>query len=125
MQIRRWARAAAKTEQPVYQYYFSREPRSRQREFLGAFHAAEIPYAFGILDQVPNSSMYEDWDYELGENMFRFWLDFAKGDFDKYAGEWPTFEPGNEVYLEFGDKISLGENLLKDRWGVLEELLTP
>ena len=125
VQIRRWARAAAKTHQPVYLYFFSREPRSRQREFLGAFHAAEIPYAFGILDKVPNAGMYEDWDFELSEKMFRYWLDFAKGDFDKYQRDWPAFKNGEEVYLEFGDKVSLGENLLEKRWDVLEELLTP
>lgn len=123
VQIRRWARAAAKTDQPVYQYYFSREPNTRQKAFLGAFHAVEIPYAFGILDQVPNSDMYEKWDYELSGRMSRLWLDFAKADFEKNEEEWKPFRTNDENYLEFGDEVSLGKDLLKKRLDVLEELL--
>ncbi len=50
-EMRTWARMQTKTgKSKTYLYYFSRIPPGPGSEFLGAYHAAEIAYAFHNLD---------------------------------------------------------------------------
>ena len=110
--------------QEVFLYYFRREPNARNKDFLGAFHAAEIPYVFKNLTKVPNSEIYDEIDYGLSDLMSSYWLDFAKGDFDKYKDKWQPYLIGEEAYMDFGDTTDLGEKLHEARLDVLENLLS-
>lgn len=123
LQVRKWARAATQSGQEVFLYYFRREPNSRHKAFLGAFHAAEIPYVFKNLAKVPNHEMYEALDYELSDLMSAYWLDFAKGDFEKHSSIWKSYEEGEEHYMDFGDESELKQYLHKERLDVLEGLV--
>lgn len=85
--IRMAARAAADTGAPSWTYFFSRVPPS-EKQTVGAFHAAEIPFVFGSHEEVLGVS---DDDAALTEVMIDYWANFAKTGNPNSAGmaEWP------------------------------------
>jgi len=85
--IRMAARAAADTGAPSWTYFFSRVPPS-EKQTVGAFHAAEIPFVFGSHEEVLGVS---DDDAALTEIMIDYWANFAKTGNPNSAGmaEWP------------------------------------
>jgi para-nitrobenzyl esterase len=85
----------------VYFYYFTRE-RPDSQYWLGAHHAAEIPYIFGTgRDVLP----WPEIDLALSDNMARYWLDFARtgnpnvGDLPR----WPRLSAESLQYMDLGD----------------------
>lgn len=72
--VRMAARAAADTGVPSWTYFFSRVPPS-DKQTVGAFHAAEIPFVFGSHEEVLGVS---DDDAALTEVMIEYWANFAK-----------------------------------------------
>jgi para-nitrobenzyl esterase len=85
--IRMAARAAADTGAPSWTYFFSRVPPS-EKQTVGAFHAAEIPFVFGSHEKALGVS---DDDAALTETMIDYWANFAKTGNPNSAGmaEWP------------------------------------
>lgn len=57
-----------------YLYHFSRVPPSN-KQTIGAFHAAEIPFVFGSYDKTIG---YSKEDIKLAELMQNYWVNFAK-----------------------------------------------
>lgn len=72
--IRYAAKANAAAGAPSYAYYFSRVPPS-EKQTLGAFHAAEIPFVFDSSEPILGLS---DDDEALTELMVTAWANFAK-----------------------------------------------
>jgi para-nitrobenzyl esterase len=72
--IRMAARAATDTGVPSWTYFFSRVPPS-DKQTVGAFHAAEIPFVFGSHEEVLGVS---DDDAALTDVMIKYWSNFAK-----------------------------------------------
>ncbi|MGD9723047.1 MAG: carboxylesterase/lipase family protein [Pirellulales bacterium] len=112
-EMRTWARMTQKAGQKAYQYYFTRVPPRPERQSLGAYHAAEIPYVFDNL-AITNWSL-EPVDTALAKAMSDTWVRFAatgdpNGD---GAPAWTAYGSGAEPYLEFGDTIRPGQELLK------------
>lgn len=123
--IRMAARAVAETGAPSWTYFFSRVPPS-DKQTVGAFHAAEIPFVFGSHEEVLGVS---DDDAALTEVMIEYWANFAKSgnpnstglvDWPQHAGEsWMHFSANTgrpTAQVETGirrDKIdSLSEGLV-------------
>lgn len=104
-QMRRWADASTK----AYMYYFTRVPPHEQSARYGAFHAAEIPYAFDNLDARFFKAAFE-WeaaDRELAETISGYWVNFAKTGDPNEDGlpEWPAYDTEAGAYLELGDSV--------------------
>jgi para-nitrobenzyl esterase len=97
----------------AYLYYFTRVPPRPDREKLGAYHAAEIVYVFDNLKKTTWNT--EPGDVKLAETMSSCWTRFAAGG-DPNGGQlpaWQPYRPDGEPYLQFGDTIEPGRELLK------------
>jgi para-nitrobenzyl esterase len=111
-EMRTWARMMRKAGLPAYLYFFSRVPPREDAEKYGAFHAAEIVYAFDNLAGVHWTP--EPADRALAEAMSGCWVRFAAGG-DPNGGDlptWPVYDQSDKPHLEFGTPIRAGKNLL-------------
>ena len=115
-QMRTWADFAARGDSRVFTYYFTHAPPIPEQERYGAFHAAEIPYAFGNLDQPAATgtalaeAAWTDQDLALSSAMVRYWTSFAKSGNPNPAGtpqamRWPRYDAERGNALELGTEI--------------------
>jgi para-nitrobenzyl esterase len=105
-EMRTWARLQAKTgKSKTYLYYFSRVPPGRGSEFLGAYHSAEIAYAFHNLGI--SNRPWEDADRKLADVMSSYWVNFAAtGDPNaKGLPAWPVYDAQSERAMGLGNRI--------------------
>ncbi|MBW2086440.1 MAG: carboxylesterase family protein, partial [Deltaproteobacteria bacterium] len=119
---RTMARAASERQPRVYLYHFTRVPPMGSLKHLGAFHAAEIFYAFGNIGPVIRQS---DPDRNLSDKMMAFWTNFAKTGDPNGEGlpHWPAYETDKDQHLELGAEIKVGEGLYREACDIFEELL--
>jgi len=111
-EMRTWARLTEKAGAKAYLYFFTRVPPRPDRQTLGAYHAAEIPYAFDNLNKSPWP--VEPADTRLSGTMSRCWTRFAATG-DPNGGDlpvWQAYGTATKPYLEFGDSIRTGHDLL-------------
>ena len=107
-EMRTWARLTQKAGGKAYLYYFSRVPPRPDAEKYGAYHAAEIAYAFDNLRLLPWKS--EPADEALADAISGAWVRFAAAG-DPNGGNlatWAAYDPQHENYLELGDPIRPG-----------------
>ncbi len=111
LSMRTWARMMAHGESPAYLYYFTRVPQIPNKEFYGAFHAAEILYAFDNLET--RERVYEDVDHELADTISSYWVNFAKTGDPNGDGlpKWSPYTAETECYMELGDETTPGQGL--------------
>ena len=74
-QMKTWAVLSETVPSPAYLYFFTHAPPHPEKEFYGAYHAAEIAYAFDNLDKLDYE--YAEEDRELAEAMSGYWVAFA------------------------------------------------
>ncbi|MBX9600534.1 MAG: carboxylesterase family protein [Bryobacteraceae bacterium] len=123
------ARASSTRQKKTFQYFFTRvAPKGLGKTMrLGAYHSAEIPYAFdslegnGLMGPQPKP---EPWDSTLAKMMSEAWVRFARtGDPNGGAlPRWPAFDARKEAYLEFGDEIKEGARVRPRQLDFIEEL---
>jgi len=120
---RNWARFTTDAGGKVFLYQFTREPVVPGKENLGAFHAAEIAYAFNNMDRSHRPT--DEVDMELAEKMSTYWTNFAKTGDPNGAGlpRWEPYNRDREPYLELGDTVQSGEHLRKEKLDLLESLV--
>ncbi|KAH6988565.1 para-nitrobenzyl esterase [Ilyonectria destructans] len=86
---------------PVWYSRFLRAPPiaigSAEREYAGAFHAADVMYAFGNIDKRPWG--WTDHDRTLSAALMRTWINFARTGNPNVEGEvsWPQLELGSKT----------------------------
>ncbi len=121
-QMRRWARLTGTTRAKAWWYYFSHAPPLPNSDYLGAFHAAEIPYVFRNLSF--SRVAPREVDERLAETISTYWVNFARtGDPNgKGLPRWPAYQQGGDPYLEFGSTVKVGQNLLKEQLDLLDNL---
>jgi len=109
--MRTWARMMGKGDSDAYLYYFTRVPQIPNKEFYGAFHAAEILYAFDNLGT--RERVYDEIDHSLAETMSDYWVNFATTGNPNGKGlpEWTPYTIDTECYMELGDEPAPGQNL--------------
>ena len=103
-QMRTWARLQTQTgTSKVYMYYFTHVPPLPNKEWLGAQHGAEIPYAFNW----PNGRhsprvAWTEADKRLAERVSSYWVNFAAtGDPNgKNLPKWSAYQPKDDQLLE-------------------------
>ena len=129
--MKTWATLSETVSSPAYLYFFTHAPPHPEKDVYGAYHAAEIAYAFDNLDKLDYE--YADEDRELAEAMSGYWIAFAAtGDPNPPGGSdapaWPEFKPDTARHLEFGSTIEAGSHLHRERmalWDRFFEVTQP
>ena len=119
--VRYAAAANASAGAPSYLYHFSRIPPS-DKQTIGAFHAAEIPFVFDSSE--PILGLSED-DQNLTEIMVTAWTNFAKTGNPNGSGvpNWPEYKGGYWMHFSGNTGRALAEvetNLRKAKLDALE-----
>ena len=130
-QMKTWAVLSETVPSPAYLYFFTHAPPHPEKDFYGAYHAAEIAYAFDNLDKLEYE--YAEEDRELAEAMSGYWVAFAStGDPNPLGGSdlpaWPEYEKDGARHLEFGSTIEPGSKLHERRmalWDRFFEVTQP
>ena len=110
--IRAWARLqAARGEQPVHAYHFSRRPPYAEgsvQQHWRAGHFAELWYMFDHLEQEPWD--WSDQDRATADAMADYWVAFARTGDPNGEGrpQWPAYSTPDEQVLNIGDTIRVG-----------------
>ena len=129
--MKTWATLSETVSSPAYLYFFTHAPPHPEKDVYGAYHAAEIAYAFDNLEKLDYEYAAED--RELAEAMSGYWVAFAStGDPNPLGGPdlpaWPEFKPDTARHLEFGSTIEPGSHLHRDRmalWDRFFEVTQP
>jgi para-nitrobenzyl esterase len=119
LEMRTWARMVTASAKPAFLYQFTRIPPGPNPAW-GAYHAAEIQYAFNNVGTRPWAT---DVDRRLADQMSGYWINFAtSGDPNgKGLPKWTPYDPQNEPYLELGDTVQIKNHLLKAQLDFLEQ----
>jgi para-nitrobenzyl esterase len=111
----------------VYRYLFDRdipiEPGRMQNGMavtskdVGARHAGEIEYVFGMLDTITNVTWAAE-DKALANAMMDYWSSFAKTGTPAAAGQpaWPVFDKAGGPVMFLGDKVRVAPEAHRDRY---------
>jgi para-nitrobenzyl esterase len=120
LEMRTWARMVTAAGQKAFLYQFTRVPPGPNPSW-GAYHAAEIQYAFNNVGTRPWAT---DVDRRLGDQMSSYWVAFASSG-DPNSGslpKWLPYDVAAEPYLELGDAVRIKNHLLKPQLDFLEQL---
>ena len=129
-EMRSWARLASAASQPVYLYRFTRVPPGPDADRYGAYHAAEIVYAFDNVALAPQSpNPKRRWtpqpvDVELAKTMAGYWTSFAADGDPNVEGlpAWPRYDAASDEALELGDTVRVVTGLERERLDLLDRL---
>jgi para-nitrobenzyl esterase len=105
---RRTARLVAATGAPVFLYAFAREPENGLIADGGVFHAAEIPFVFGI-DEFPLGKVGSA-GKPVSDAMMRYWTRFATTGSPDGDGDpaWPAHDAAGDAHLTIDLTIAAG-----------------
>lgn len=99
----RWAQLhSAHASSSTFLYFFSHVPPDRRLEHFGAYHGAEVLYAYDNLEAGDDARYGAD-DYALRDQMSSYWLNFVKtGDPNSDSlPAWPRFADAPDQVMEF------------------------
>jgi para-nitrobenzyl esterase len=110
-----------KNKNAVFFYHYTRTVPIPALKPLGAFHGAEIFYAFG---NIGKSKHYTEIDYTLSETMMSYWTNFAKTGNPNGKGlpHWPAYTQEKDRHMELGDEIKSGVNLYNQECDLIEKI---
>ncbi|RPF21331.1 carboxylesterase/lipase family protein [Myceligenerans xiligouense] len=100
----RWARLQKDSgEAPAYLYFFTHTPPDEGLQEYGAYHGAEVMYAFRNLG-ADDDADYAQADYLLRDQLSGYWLNFARTGDPNGAGlpGWSTFADAPEQVMQLG-----------------------
>ena len=104
-----WANLVSAQGQKVFVYRFVRKPPTAPggKEW-GAFHTAEVPYAYDNLKFVKRP--FEPVDYHLADEMSSYWVNFAKTGDPNGPGlpKWASYSRENGKIMIFGRQAEAG-----------------
>ena len=105
----------------TYLYHFTRVIPNDFGRFVGAGHAMDIFYIFGIIDKKLG---FSDVDFDLSNKMMDYWVNFAKTGDPNGPGLplWPSYETKTDQNIEFGDTIKVNKHLLKKECDFIRQI---
>lgn len=123
----RLARKQSDIGQQGYLYYFDHGYPAAEAMGLHGFHASELPYVFGTIDDAgPNWPAIPDTPEErrLSEAMLGYWSSFARDGAPSASAEaeWPPYA-ADEAYMHFADAPRAGADLLPGMYELHEEVM--
>lgn len=101
--MHRWARLQTRTgASGAYLYHFAHVPPEAGLEEYGAYHGAEVAYAYDNLG-ADSDADYTETDYRLRDQMGAYWVNFARTGDPNGPGlpAWPTVEEDPDQVMEF------------------------
>ena len=108
-----WAGLMERTDMPpVYGLYIDRAVPGSDH---GAYHGADVRYAFGTLDY--SWRPYDEIDYRISDNMIDYFTAFVKSGVPAVEGltEWKPLRNGNKQFMHFGDEPCAMVDVPEDR----------
>lgn len=105
----------------AYLYQFTRAGEDSASRRRGAYHSAEITFAFGIPRPIQASAGRASYDATLANAMSDYWVAFAiSGDPNgssraQRLPRWPAYDAATAAYLELGSTIVARRELRKAR----------
>jgi para-nitrobenzyl esterase len=123
---RAFARLITARGRPAYVYLFTRVGDDSVNRQRGAYHSAEITFAFGRPRPLLESAGRTAYDSTLAEAMSDYWVAFATtGDPNgrPSAGRWPrwpVYDPVTDAYLELGPQIVAKRDLRRALYDSLD-----
>jgi para-nitrobenzyl esterase len=113
--------------QPSFLYYFSHDYPAERAADLAAFHAGEVPFVFGTLQNTPPG--WPAIPDTAGERRFAaamldYWTSFAR-DGRPSAADGPGWEPfaRGGAYMSFADTPQLSRRLLPGMYELQEQIM--
>jgi para-nitrobenzyl esterase len=112
---------------PSYLYFFDHGYPSADGAALHAFHASEVPYVFGTMDQAPPlwpKPEKTPAEAALGDAMTAYWASFAKTGTPQAPGAptWPAYG-SNAGYMHFAEVPTPSEHVLPGMYQLDEEFV--
>ncbi len=123
---RAFARLVAARGAPAYLYLFTRVGDDSANRRRGAYHSADITFAFGRPRPILASAGRTAYDSTLAEAMSDYWVAFAAGgdpNGPPAAGRrprWPAYSPRTDAYLELGPAVGAGRALRRAAYDSLD-----
>jgi para-nitrobenzyl esterase len=120
LQMRTWARTTAKVSSDAYLYYFTHVPPLPNADYLGAFHAAEIAYAFN--NNGKSNDYTDEVNMRLADQISNYWVNFARSG-NPNGNDLPNWTPYSEGYgdyMELGTELKAGQYVIKEQLDFLE-----
>ena len=99
----RWASLQTQSgDAPAYLYFFSHTPPEKGLEKYGAYHGAEVAYAYDNLGS-DHDADYTDADYLLRDQMSGYWVAFARSGDPNASGlpSWASVANAPDRVMEF------------------------
>jgi para-nitrobenzyl esterase len=116
---------AARAHQPeVWRYFFTRRATTPRGE-TPAFHAIELLYVFGSINNIPLYMPAEP-DRALTSEIQRRWSALARTgtpDHDGAMVQWPAYEVAADSYLELGTTVRAGAGVNTEKCDYFEALV--
>lgn len=127
-EMRTWARRHTAGGDPAWLYYFSHVPDlgGEHGTSLGAFHAAEIPYAFGNIHlgfgDGGEALAQRESDAEVARLMTGYWTNFAKHGDPNGADlpTWPAYQEETDLALEINAAPAVVAELRKEKLDAID-----
>ena len=125
-EMRTWARLAEAAGTRAWLYQFSHAPSVEDYgRSLGAFHAAEIAYAFGNGGAFfGDGAEWDESDDEVTRIVNGYWVNFAKSGDPNGEGlpTWPAYRAAEDLTLEITAAPSVVPGLRKERLDAYDAL---
>ena len=112
------AKSMAKRGEAIYFYHFNQKPSGKAGELLGAFHAYEIGYVFGVGGLGPIENQY------LSDTMLSYWTNFATSGNPNSDSlpTWETMKSDKNTWHVLGPEIGEKEIDRMEIYSLLEDL---
>lgn len=123
--MRTWARLTAGAGSDAYLYFFDHAAPAGEEygRSLGAYHAAEIAYAFDNLHRLDRD--WSEADRTLADRMSRYWVNFAATGDPNGEGltRWPAYDPGADPALRLGEEIDVVTDLRRQKLDLWDRVI--
>jgi para-nitrobenzyl esterase len=118
-----WVRMTANVDEDAYLYFFSHRPPGPMQDELGAYHAAEIAYAFDNTHTLRNPATAED--RQIADIMSDYWVNFARTGNPNGTGlpQWQPYTRADPNYVELNVTARPDSDLTPGAWDLFDKVM--
>ncbi len=113
---KKWSDYMAAQNKPVYFYYFGKDDSA-----LRAYHAGELPFAYGNLWRHKNA--YTDEDFALSEQMQNYWVNFVKtgNPNGNELPQWERYTGEQNKILQLDTEVKMIDDSYNELYGIIDK----